>query len=404
MPREKLTKTYIERLPAQTKTVWITDTECPSLVLRAWPGGKSFCAHWRSPVDGRQKRPTIARYGEISIDEARRRAKRLVAEDGETRQPRETLEDVWPVWVEEKSGTNSEEHMRETERVWRLHLQPAFGRTKLSRLTPRLVQKFYREKQREGYAAATLNRWIAALSAICSVARKEGWMTHNPVEGVEKTTARRRLDVFTREDFKSLADNLVAAEPKHPIAVALIRFLMLHPARGKEARMMRWDALDLKNGLWTIAAENYKSRKAKVFPLGPDGADFLRRIRTNPWSDEWVFPSPLDRSRPVRKEHQRDIWKKVRPKPLGAHTLRRSIATMLINRDVSLEIVSALLGHSSVLVTQQVYAHLDPAKAGHYLAGLTQFEEDIEVKADSIVGPALDFARRTAIAKAESEE
>ena len=77
---------------------------------------------------------------------------------------------------------------------------------------------------------------------------------------------------------------------------------------------------------------------------------------------------------------------------------------MLINRDVSLEIVSALLGHSSVLVTQQVYAHLDPAKAGHYLAGLTQFEEDIEVKADSIVGPALDFARRTAIAKAESEE
>ncbi|WP_157971218.1 tyrosine-type recombinase/integrase [Pseudogemmobacter bohemicus] len=59
----------------------------------------------------------------------------------------------------------------------------------------------------------------------------------------------------------------------------------------------------------------------------------------------YVFPAPKDAGAQVRKEHPRDVWEKVRPKPLGAHTLRKTIATAMLNKGVPLEAVSKLLGH-----------------------------------------------------------
>ena len=43
---------------------------------------------------------------------------------------------------------------------------------------------------------------------------------------------------------------------------------------------------------------------------------------------------------------------------ISPHTLRRTFATDLLNRGLRIEIVSQLLGHSSVAVTQKAYAEL----------------------------------------------
>jgi integrase len=43
---------------------------------------------------------------------------------------------------------------------------------------------------------------------------------------------------------------------------------------------------------------------------------------------------------------------------VSPHTLRRTFATDLLNRGVRLEVVSKLLGHASVAVTQKAYATL----------------------------------------------
>lgn len=55
------------------------------------------------------------------------------------------------------------------------------------------------------------------------------------------------------------------------------------------------------------------------------------------------------------------------PGPLASsvtpHTLRRTYASDLINREVALEHVSKMLGHADVRVTQQAYADLEAATA-----------------------------------------
>lgn len=112
---------------------------------------------------------------------------------------------------------------------------------------------------------------------------------------------------------------------KFPQVVALLRFLMIFPARGIEARGMRHDDLDLDAGTFTIPASRYKTGHDKVFPMGPLQITHLRSLPR--WSEVFVFPSPSDPSQQMRKEYQRDVWQKVRPKPLGSHTLRKTIGT-----------------------------------------------------------------------------
>jgi integrase/recombinase XerD len=56
---------------------------------------------------------------------------------------------------------------------------------------------------------------------------------------------------------------------------------------------------------------------------------------------------------------------------VSPHTLRRTYATHLINKRMSLDVLSKLLGHSSVAVTQQHYAEiLDPRARDAYLEAL----------------------------------
>ncbi len=58
--------------------------------------------------------------------------------------------------------------------------------------------------------------------------------------------------------------------------------------------------------------------------------------------------------------------------PFGPHALRHYFATRLLAKGVPIHHVSKLLGHSSVVITEQIYYHFRP----DHLAGLTDCLED----------------------------
>lgn len=400
--RLKLTKTLIDRLDFDRDGAQVTDLEVPELKVRLTPTAKTFEARWTSKAAGRVLTRKIARVGEISVNEARDRARKIVAED----RPRsvETLGDVFKVWDETYSSTVSVGHADEIRRTWTKHIEPDLGHLKLSALTNNKLQGWYNKKLSEypltpsgkrrakPHSAATVRRWIAYISKLCAIARKMEVMVGNPTEGLEMATPKRRLDIFTRDDIKTLGDNLKGVENLYPIGAALIRFLMIFPCRGIEAREMLWVDVDLDAGTWTIPADRYRTQQDKVFPLGPLQVDHLRSLPR--WSDVYVFPRPSsvgagrtkavepNEELPVTKNHQIRVWKKVRPKPLGAHTLRRTIGHLMLNKNVPLEVVSKLLGHSNTLVTQQIYARLEPQSAARHLSVWSAFLEDDEAPSE----------------------
>lgn len=385
--RIKLTKERIAKLDLEKEGQWVTDTEVPQLVVRLTPTAKTYVARWTSKrIPGKRNQATIARFGEISVDEARDRARKLVAEDNNPTV--ETLGDVYRIWDEHYSSRISEAHADEFRRSWQKHIEPDMAKMKLSRLTGEYMQGWYAKKRKEHpttptgkvaespYSAATVNRWISYISKLCTIARKGGYMIGNPVERLEVDTPNVRVSMFNREDVKLLGENLDASADKYPKGVAILRFLMLFPCRGIEARRMQWSQVDLEAQRWTLPGHFYKTKKPKSFPLGPLVVEFLKELPR--WSETYVFPAPSNPEKPMRKEYQRDIWQKVRPKALGAHDMRRTFGTLLLNKRVPLEIVSKLLGHSSTIVTQKTYAFMAAETARQHLSIWSAMLEDDE--------------------------
>ncbi len=382
--RVKLTKAKLDNLSLEKDGQWVTDSEVPQLVVRLTPTSKTFVARWTSKATGDRNQIAIGKTDSISIANARDAARKLVAADNAPTV--ETLRDIYNIWEEQYSSQSSEGHAENFRGDWKNHIEPAFGKKKLSRLSNRALQEWYNKKRsehytlqngttsEEPYSAATVKRWIGAVSRLCAIARKHEHMTGNPCEGLEMSTPRRRLDLFTLDDVKTIADNLTAVQENHPTAVGLLRFLMTYPCRGKEAREMLWSDLDLDAGTWTIPADRYKTRVDKVFPLGPLQIEHLQSLPR--LSEKYVFPQVTDSQKPILKGNQYRVWNACRTKPLGAHTMRKTIGTMMLNKDVPLEVVSKLMGHSSVLITQQVYAHLEPQTAAKHLAVWSSILED----------------------------
>src|SRR5690606_23776870 len=80
--RAKLTKTLVESIPPPppgTRTV-VYDTLQRGFQLRVYPdGSRVYYAYYRNAA-GQERRPLIARHGELTVDEARARAARIRAD------------------------------------------------------------------------------------------------------------------------------------------------------------------------------------------------------------------------------------------------------------------------------------------------------------------------------------
>jgi integrase len=89
------------------------------------------------------------------------------------------------------------------------------------------------------------------------------------------------------------------------------------------------------------------------------------RLRIGPaWHDQdLVFASnagtPIEEAR-VSRLFQRDLHQAGLPR-VRLHDLRHTAATLLIEQGVSMKAVQSMLGHATIGITMDVYAHVTPA-------------------------------------------
>ena len=94
-----------------------------------------------------------------------------------------------------------------------------------------------------------------------------------------------------------------------------------------------------------------------------------------------VFGTPVEPRNALRalktavERHNRACEKAKRPEDqlpavIGLHTLRHSAASAMLQANVPLPTVSAVLGHGSALVTATIYSHVMPSKLSEALETL----------------------------------
>jgi integrase len=130
-------------------------------------------------------------------------------------------------------------------------LSPIWGQARLSEITREDVQLFQAGMLENGYKPGTVNRRMALVKFIFSLAEKWEVIDKSPARGISKVADNIYKERFlTREETKRL---LAALKECHsPVVPDLIEFLLLTGARKSEAGNARWEHVNLETGMWTV--------------------------------------------------------------------------------------------------------------------------------------------------------
>ncbi len=270
-------------------------------------------------------------------------------------------------------------------------LKPTLGRVLLERFTAaeaeqwllRLAATTHRGTG-EPLSVARQRTAFNVLTKALDVAVRDGRIAANPLRRVKRPTAAPA--VVPVADAEHVDDVLLPALEGWQLG-PLVSIVVLTGCRVGEALALTWADVDLANATAVlrrsgVGADSTKGGHARAVPLIPELVDILkahregqgelRRELGSGWPDTGlVFTSmvgtPLDAAN-CRRRFRAKLIELGLPAERPFHSLRHGLAARLLRRDVPLPVVSALLGHSSIRVTADVYGHVQPALHAEQLA------------------------------------
>ena len=232
-----------------------------------------------------------------------------------------------------------------------VHILPAFGLTRLDRIAPRDVRCWFDAVSRAVPGSA--NYALGVLRQIFNFAIACGYIETNPTRGLKRNRREPLTRFLSREEIARLHDAL----DRHSVGggrqqADIVRLLLLTGCRRGEIVGLRWS--ELRDDMLVLADSKTGPRRV---PLNTQARAILEHQPRG--ASAFVFPSPLDPSRPRCRELP--LWQRVRKEAgiedVRLHDLRHTHASHAVMNGVPVPVVSRMLGHSNVRMTLR-YAHL----------------------------------------------
>jgi integrase len=235
----------------------------------------------------------------------------------------------------------------------------------------------YRDKLASGVtvrgksrASATVNRYLAALSHLFTIAVKEwGWVEENPLRKVSKMKEPRgRVRFLSDVEREKL---LAAAQESANHYLYLIIVLCLSTgARRMEIIGLSWQNVDLNRNV--IILHETKNNERRVLPIAGHALElFKQHAKVRRIDTDLVFPA----HNPKKPMDIRTPWetalKKAQIEDFRFHDLRHSAASYLAMNGASLAEIAEVLGHKTLQMVKR-YAHLSEAHTAKVVAKMNE--------------------------------
>ena len=354
--RRKLTDAAIARLrPCEREyTVW--DRSATGLGVRVRPtGGKSYVL--LQETGRRSKRISLGPISTMPVAEARRACheRRANPELAEPARPeravplfRDFVEGAWKEAYFDRYKPSTKKGVRTALRA---HILPAFGTNRLDRIAQRRVRCWFDAVSRT--APGSANYAHGVLRQIFNFAIACGYLETNPTRGLKNNRRGPLTRFLSRDEIARLHDALDRQTRDSSRQQAdIVRLLLLTGCRCNEIVRLRWS--EVRGEMLSLADSKTGPRKV---PLNSPARFILERQPRG--ESDFVFPSPLDPSRP--RGPDLSLWYRVRREvgieDVRLHDLRHTYASHAVMNGVPVPVVSRLLGHSNVRTTLR-YAHL----------------------------------------------
>lgn len=280
-----------------------------------------------------------------------------------------TFEEVAADWVEYKKPK-----LRET--TWECydgHVRNHFADLnplKINQVSTARVEKFITERQLSGMPVGTIRKVLVTLGQILSYAVRLKYIDHNPLRDAERPRdpgeGKKEIGVLKPEEIQAFLDSNPTQRYRTLFLVAVMT-----GARQGEILGLKWSDLDLENSQLRIQRTYTKGRffnpktktSNRAIDLAPVVVTELRKWKLgSPPNDlDLMFPNeegkPINYSNMVNR-HFLPAIKAAGLERIRFHDLRHTYASLLIQQGENVKYVQSQLGHSSPMVTLNVYAHL----------------------------------------------
>ena len=220
-------------------------------------------------------------------------------------------------------------------------------------LSPSVVREVTRKIQ--GLSDSTIRRDIQALIAAINVAWKMGKVKSKPHIQLPKG-AEPRKEWIT---WTQMAETVRQAPSIGEWMEMYCMLLCNTGQRSGAVLSLRWKDVDLK-GRCIYFSANRKGRQKGVADVAIND-DLLNYLLHRVQDEDELVVSDKGR-RPMSLNYR---WRQLMtmaglPHSITPHTIRHSVATNLVSSGVPILRVSKLLGHSSSVITEKVYAKFTP--------------------------------------------
>ncbi len=268
---------------------------------------------------------------------------------------------------------------------------------KLKDLDARDIQEFY-DIQLQRVTANTVIHYHAIIRLALTFARKNGWISENPIDEVDKPEKNHYVGKFYSADELSKVFKLTK-DTNLEVPVLMGGFYGL---RRSECVGLRWSAIDLTNNVFYInhtvttprvngklkivAKDRAKTKSSlRAMPLDmavkerllviKERQEMYRKKFKRSYNKDWLDYVMVDElGGLIMPNYVTSAFKRVLTKndlrPIRFHDLRHTSASLLLNNGVQLKDIQMWLGHSDFATTANIYAHLDASSKTTSLAAI----------------------------------
>lgn len=365
MPKAHLTQSFVEKAGCEvgkSKTDYYDTGGVTGFVFERRKSGSGTFYLRYVDASGRQRQYKIGGVDDVTCSAARKKAQQLRSEvvmGGDPGAKKALVKSI-PLYGELSAKhldfAKDQKSYADIESCMRVHINPRWGKTRLTDMNSRSMAQWLSEKRASGLAPASVEklRVIIGRSFVLGASWDIPGTERNPTRGIPRTPLNNGRERFLTPEETARLKAAVAGS-KNPQLQHIVGLLLLTGARLRELLDARWENIDVERRSWFIPTS--KTGRSRHVPLSTPAIliiEALPRFK----NCSWLVPNP-DTKLPYNSI--KGAWgtaiKEADLPRLRLHDLRHSAASNMVNGGVDLFAVGKVLGHASYQSTQR-YAHL----------------------------------------------
>ena len=236
-----------------------------------------------------------------------------------------------------------------------------------------------------GISNASMRKRYRHLRAFLNWAVEAGHLSGSPLDDVRQPKKQKKQAAFlSTDDLEALlrcidahyeiTENAAGQKPDDGWLKDMVEVAVCTGLRRSELCRLRWQDVDLRHRLLTVRSRDgseTKSGHERQLPLRGDALDVLhrrqagRREAAPPDGPAFVFTDR--RGLPIKPDRATKRFKFFVRKAklpnrdrLRFHSLRHTCGSWLAMKGVPMKAIQSILGHSTMNLTSETYAHLNP--------------------------------------------